>query len=68
MTETKRHLQDLCGDYDDLNVMRTATRKLTAEEAKPNNTNNQRQQQQTTDEKYEHETMKCYVTENNWRD
>ena len=40
-------------------VMTTATRKLTAEEGKPNNRNN--------GWKYEHETMKCYVTENNWR-
>ena len=39
--------------------MTTATRKLTAEEGKPNNRNN--------GWKYEHETMKCYETENNWR-
>ena len=39
--------------------MTTATRKLTAEEGKPNNRNK--------GWKYEHETMKCYITENNWQ-
>ena len=43
----------MSGDYEDLNIMTTETKKLTAEEAKQNNRNNE--------EKYEHETIKCYV-------
>lgn len=35
-----RNLQDLCGDCDDDNTLTTTTRKLTAEDAIPNNGNN----------------------------
>ena len=59
MTENNEtYKRDLCGDFDDRNIMTTATRKLQLEERK--------KPQQTIETMHEKIDMKCYLAENNW--